>query len=239
MSAYPSIVAVHGAVGLLALITFWSAACLRKGSPLHRRIGQAYLLAMLGIIVTAIPMVGFKLQQGQTVIAAFLGYLVVITATGVWGAWRAIADKLDVVRYTGPVYQALACLSVASGVAVLGLGISAREPLLIGFSTVGLFIGQDMLRKRRNRQQLAAQPRWWLVEHYGAMIGNGVATHIAFLSIGLPRLMPGIDGQALHYLGWFAPLLVAVGAKLLVDRRWKPRPQAAKARPDASTSAAG
>lgn len=236
MSAYPIIVSVHGAIGLLALVTFWSAACLRKGSPLHRRVGQTYLIAMLGIILTAIPMVGFKMQQGQTVIAAFLGYLIVITATGVWGAWRAIVDKHDIERYTGPVYQALAWLSVASGISVLGLGISAGEPLLIGFSAVGLFIGMDMLRKRRNRQQLAAQPRWWLTEHYGAMIGNGVATHIAFLSIGLPRLLPGIDGQALHYLGWFAPLLVAAGAKLLVDRRWKPRQQTRSAPPAVSAS---
>lgn len=223
---YSLTVAAHGGIGLLALVTFWSSAALRKGSVPHRRAGQAYLLAMLGIIVTAIPMVGFQFQQGRTVTAAFLGYLVVITATGVWGAWRAIRDKHDVERYTGPVYQALAWLSLASGLAVLALGLRVGAPLLIGFSAVGLFVGQDMLRKRRQRERLAAQPRWWLGEHYGAMLGNGVATHVAFLSIGLPRLLPAIDGAALHYLGWFAPLLVAVVAKVLLDRRWKPRPRA-------------
>lgn len=227
MSAvYPILVAAHATVGVVALVAFWSAAALRKGSVLHRRAGQAYLLAMLAIIVTAIPMVGFQYQQGRTVTAAFLGYLVVIVATGVWGAWRAIRDKHDVERYTGAVYQALAWLCLASGIAVLALGLRVGAPLLIGFSAVGLFAGQDMLRKRRHRARLAAQPRWWLAEHYGAMLGNGVATHIAFLSIGLPRLLPGIDGTALHYLGWFAPLVVAVAAKVLLDRRWKPRPSA-------------
>ena len=225
-ATYSIIVAAHAGTGLLALATFWSSAVLHKGSMLHRRAGQAYLLAMLGIIVTAIPMVGFQYQQGRTVIAAFLAYLVVITATGVWGAWRAIRDKHDVDRYTGPVYQALAWLSLGSGVAVLALGLRIGAPLLIGFSAVGLFVGQDMLRKRRQRERLAAQPRWWLAEHYGAMLGNGVATHVAFLSIGLPRLLPAIDGDALHYLGWFAPLVVAVVAKVLLDRRWKPRPHA-------------
>ena len=226
MTAYSLLVSIHGAVGVLALATFWSAAALRKGSTLHRRSGQVYLLAMLGIIVTAIPMAVVKVQLGHTLIAAFLGYLVVITATGVWGAWRAIRDKHDVTRYTGPVYQAFAWLCLGSGVAVLALGIRAGAPLLIGFSVVGLFAGQDMLRKRRQRDRLAEQPRWWLVEHYSAMLGNGVATHIAFLAIGLPRLLPGIDGVALHYLGWFAPLLVAVVAKVLLDRRWKPQPRA-------------
>ena len=119
----------------------------------------------------------------------------------------------------------MAWLSLLSGAAVFALGAKAGSPLLMGFSVVGLFAGQDMLRKRRNRARLAAQPRWWLVEHYSAMLGNGIATHIAFLAIGLPRLLPAIDGVALHYLGWFGPLVVAVIAKVLIDRRWKPRPK--------------
>ena len=226
-TAYPIIVAFHGSVGVLALLTFWAAAFVRKGSPLHRRVGQAYLLAMLGIIATALPMAAYKLDQGQPVIAAFLGYLVVITATGVWSAWRAIRDKHDVVRYTGLVYFAFAWLSLLSGVGVFALGYQVGSPLLMGFSAIGLFSGQDMLRKRRNRERFGAQPRWWLVEHYSAMLGNGIATHIAFLAIGLPRLLPAVDGTALHYVGWFAPLVVAVIAKVLIDRRWKPKPKAA------------
>ena len=223
MTAYPMLVATHAAVGVLALLTFWSAAFLRKGSPLHRRAGQGYLLAMVGIIATALPMAAVKYAAGQPVIATFLAYLVVITATGVWGAWRAIRDKHDVARYTGPVYAGFAWLCLLSGVAVFALGVRIGSPLLMGFSVIGLFSGQDMLRKRRHRERLAAQPRWWLVEHYSAMLGNGIATHVAFLAIGLPRLLPAVDGAALHYFAWFGPLVVAVAAKLLTDRRWKPK----------------
>ena len=222
-AAYPIIVAAHATVGVVALLTFWSAACLRKGSALHRRAGQAYLLAMVGIVASAIPMAAYKYAQDQPVIAAFLGYLVVITATGVWTAWRAIRDKHDVARYTGAVYAGFAGVSLVSGAGVLALGVQAGSPLLIGFSLIGLFAGQDMLRKRRHRERLAAQPRWWLVEHYSAMLGNGIATHVAFLAIGLPRLLPAIDGAALHYFAWFGPLAAALIAKVLVDRRWKPK----------------
>lgn len=226
MNAYPLLVAAHATVGVLALVTFWSAAWLRKGSPLHRRVGQGYLLTMVGIIVTAIPMAAYKFTQGHPVTATFLAYLVVITATGVWGAWRAIRDKHDVARYTGPVYAGFAWLCLLSGIGVFALGAQVGSPLLMGFSVIGLFTGQDMLRKRRNRARLAAQPRWWLVEHYTAMLGNGIATHIAFLAIGLPRLLPAVDGAALHYFAWFGPLVVALVAKVLVDRRWKPKAKA-------------
>ena len=62
-----------------------------------------------------------------------------------------------------------------------------------------------------------------------SMLGNGVATHIAFLGLGLPRLLPMVDGSALHYVAWFGPLLVAVVAKPLLDRRFAPNPRPAPA----------
>jgi hypothetical protein len=225
MTAYQLLVACHAGIGTIALAAFWSAALLRKGSPRHRRAGQLYLLAMAGILATGVPMAAYAwLVRERPVTAAFLAYLLVITATALWSAWRAIRDKHDVARYTGPVFVALAWLSLLAGAGVLALGLRVGAPLLVGFSAGGLFAGVDMLRKRRQRERLAARPRWWLVEHYTAMLGNGVATHIAFLGIGLPRLLPGIDGTALHYAAWFGPLVVAVAAKVLLDRKWKPRP---------------
>jgi hypothetical protein len=223
MTTYQVLVSVHGAIGVIALVTFWSNAVLRKGTTLHRRVGRAFLLAMTGILATATPMAWFALRSGRPVTAAFLAYLVVITAVAVWCQWRAIRDQDNVVRYTGPVYVALGVLSLLSGVAVLVLGIRVGAPLLMGFSVVGLASGAEHLYKRRHRAQLGARRDWWLVEHYNAVLGNGVATHIAFLSIGLPRLLPSAGGGVLTTLAWFGPLLVAVIAKVLIDRRWKPR----------------
>lgn len=222
MTAYAALVAVHVATGAVALTAFWTAAALRKGSPAHRRVGQAYLLAMVGIVLTAVPLALSRWYHGHSVTAAFLGYLAVITTTGVWLSWRAVRDKAAPQRFTGPVFVALAVLSLASGAGVLALGLQGGTPLLIGFSFVGIVTGASMLRQRLRRAELAARPRWWIVEHYTAMVGNGIATHIAFLGIGLPRLLPSVDGTLLHYLAWFGPLGVAVIAKLWLDRRWKP-----------------
>ncbi|RDZ26604.1 hypothetical protein [Lysobacter silvisoli] len=220
MTAYQTLVAVHGAVGTLALATFWTAAAARKGSALHRRAGQIYLLAMVGILLTAVPMALWRYSRGDVYTAAFLGYLTAITANGVWAAWRAIRDKHDVVRYTGPVYVASGLLALAAGIGVLALGLKDGSPLFIGFSSIGLYVGYDTLSKRLRRERLAARPRWWMTEHYSAMLGNGIATHIAFLAIGLPRLLPAANGTTLHYFAWFGPLLVAVIAKLMLDRKY-------------------
>ncbi len=222
-AAYAAIAAAHGVIGVLALSAFWTAAVIRKGSSLHRRVGRVYLVAMLGIIATAVPMAAFKYAQARYVTATFLLYLAVITATSLWSAWRAIRDKRDIERYTGTIYAGLAWLCLVSGLAVLLMGIMQRSFLLGGFSGIGIAVGIGMLRMRRNRARLAADPRWWLSEHYSAMLGNGVATHIAFLSIGLPRLLPAADGATLHYLAWFGPVAVALAVKALIDRRGKAR----------------
>jgi hypothetical protein len=228
MSAYSMFVALHVAAGTLALVAFWTTATLRKGSSRHRHAGRFYLLAMLVVIASGVPLTLQRMVDGHPVTAAFLGYLLLITSTGVWLSWRAIRDKHDLARYVGPVYRVLALVNPLAGVAVFALGVAKGAPLLIGFSVVGVFIGVDMWRRLR---VMPRQPRWWIEEHYTAMLGNGVATHIAFLAIGLPRLLPGIDGTALHYAAWFAPLLVAVVAKPLLDRRWRTAPTATAAPP--------
>ena len=53
-----------------------------------------------------------RVARAIPVTATFLAYLLVITATGVWTAWRAIRDKHDASRYTGPVFRGLAWLSL-------------------------------------------------------------------------------------------------------------------------------
>lgn len=224
MPGYAMFLMLHVAAGVVALVTFWLNGAMRKGGALHRRIGQVYLLSMSGILVSGVPLVVQRIIDNRPVTAAFLAYLLVLTGTATWSMWRSVRDRAAPARYTGRAYRALAVANMAAGAGVLALGVAKSAPLLIGFSMVGLLAGASMWRKRAT---LAQQPMWWRSEHYTAMLANGVATHIAFLSIGLPRLLPGADGGALHYLSWFGPLVVAGAAKLWLDRRYRPRMAAA------------
>lgn len=218
MPFHATTVFLHVLLGTLALATFWLAALLKKGSPRHRAVGRVYLLAMVGILLTGAPLTVQRFLDGHEQGGTFLAYLLVLTGTTVWTSWSAIRHKQSAERYTGPVYRTLAVANLAGASAVIAYGLEVGNPLLIGFPVVGLFTGVDMLRKRA---QITGLPRWWVIEHYSAMLGNGVATHVAFLAIGLPRLLPGVDGTALHYVAWFGPLGALLVAKVLLDRRWK------------------
>ena len=73
MNLMSLIVAAHVATGTVALATYWTAGLAQKGSPLHRRAGHGFLLAMLGILLTGALLALDALRSGKENAAAFLG----------------------------------------------------------------------------------------------------------------------------------------------------------------------
>ena len=231
MSAYSILALLHAGLGTLALLSFWTAGLSRKGSPLHRAAGKLYLLAMGALLAVAVPMSGVVLVQRSQVGGAFLLYLLVITVTSVWLSWRAIRDKRDWTRYTGPVYRTLMWLNLAGALAIAAIGLllaKNMQLIIVAFAGIGLFSFVSMRRFARTPPD---DPRWWLREHLNAMLGNGVATHIAFLGIGLPKVLPMLAGPTLQNLAWLGPLVVAFVAGSYLTRKFlpkRPAPQGAR-----------
>jgi hypothetical protein len=222
-SAYKFLLLVHGISGLIALITFWVAAIAKKGSPLHLRFGKIYMTAMLGILVSAMPMAIIIALRGKPGVATFLSYLVVITASAMWMGRRAISSKRDQPAFRGRTYLAVAVLNLSASVAAFTIGLQMSEVLLMGFSAVGFHNGTKMLIRYFRPLALT---RWWMKEHIAAMLGCGVATHIAFLGIGMNRIidMFGIVAPSWYGLiAWFGPLVVAITASMWLNRKYVPK----------------
>ncbi len=217
MDLYPIAVMLHLVAGSLALLSFWTAGALRKGSPLHRRAGQVYLLSMLLVIVSGLVLVLGLLERGQLYGALFLGYLLILVSNSCVGALRAVRLKRDRAAYFGPLFWILHGLTATTGLGMIAVGWSIDATLFMVFGSIGLF---GLLGGIRAWRRAPATPNWWLREHYGAMIGNGVATHIAFFGIGLRRLLPDVDPGMLQAFAWFGPLAVAIGAAIWLDRRY-------------------
>jgi hypothetical protein len=218
MNYYKLFVWLHLSAGTVALFAFWLSAVLRKGSRSHIRVGRLFLIAMSGVLLTAAPLAGFAFSRGLTIVGVFLLYLVVITGTACWTAWRAIRDQRAFERFTGITYKSLAWINIVAGVIVLVLGLRFDQIIFVGLSTVGLVTGPLMLRFAHKRPQ---DRRWWLVEHFSGVIGAGVAMHIAFLSIGAARFLPSSIAEYSQMFAWFGPLVVAFTARLWITRRYK------------------
>jgi hypothetical protein len=221
MSAYQMLVYAHITAGSVALLTFWTAAIARKGSALHLQVGKVYLGAMLCVVYSALPMAAVFFARGKPGIGTFLLYLVVLSGTSIWLARRAIQRKRDLHGYHDRRYRQVGWANLAAGAASLVVGLKLGSMLLGGFSFVGIAVGIGMLRQARN---LPEARNWWLKEHYGAMLGNGVATHVAFLGIGMRSVLASFDQAWLQLVPWFLPLAVALIAGVYLDRRYGPRP---------------
>lgn len=213
---------VHVGLGILALATFWTSGLSRKGSPVHRLSGKLYLLAMTGLLLAAIPLT-VQLGARNPVAGGFLAYLVIITTTSVWTSWRAVKDKRDWSRFTGPVYRVLMAANLVSGLAIAYVGLfitTQMQVIFVAFSSIGIIGAVNMWRFSRREPDDA---RWPLRQHLGAMLGNGIATHIAFLTIGLPKVLPFLAGSSLLNLAWLAPLVVAFIAGVYLTRKYLPK----------------
>ncbi|MEE4295215.1 MAG: hypothetical protein V2J20_01195 [Wenzhouxiangella sp.] len=212
----------HVAAGTAALSLFWIAALMRKGTAIHRRIGQAYLVAMGIILITSLPLVGLTWLRGHTITAVFLAYLTILIALSCRNTLAAIRFRTSPERYFGLDLRVLVSAVSVSGVAVMLLGLSRQAWILVGFGLLGpVLLVVTIKRIRALRQVSGPATNWWLREHAGAMIANGTATHIAFFQIGLNRLFPNLDMGIVQNLAWFGPLIIALIAGIWLNRRFE------------------
>ena len=225
MPGYPYFVALHALFGTVALITFWSAAWMKKGSPRHRAIGKGFLLAMCGVIASGMPLaIEQAVFRRNLVGGVFLAYLLPLTGQACWLAWRAVTDKRDWRVMTSRIgWHVVLWLPALCAIPVVVVGVMKAQWLLIGFSLIAFVNAAQMLRFARRGPR---KPNWHIVQHYQAMLGAGVATHIAFLAIGLDRVIRavGIDPPGwYHLIAWFLPLSLSFVIGAWLNRKYMPK----------------
>lgn len=211
----------HAWVGIAALMLFWVPALTRKGGTVHRLAGRFYVYFMLVVTATGLALSVRFLFGGQIVAGVFLGYLGVITFTALWTGWRVLSAKRSAAAYITPAYRVLAGLNLVAGAAVLVLGLVQQVWLFVVFSPIGLVAGISMSRFMRS----PPDDRWyWLYEHFGGMIGSGIAAHVAFLAFGSRQLFPDWPLDGLGMLPWVMPVVVGVIATIWLNRHYRRKP---------------
>lgn len=218
MSLYRVIADAHVVAGLLALVAFWLTLIARKGSLSHRRAGRTFLVSMIVIGVTTLPLTVMVYQQGHQVWSAFLAFLVIFVGTHCWMAWCAVRYRSDWTAYLAHGYRLFAVLNLLAGFCILALGLATGRVLLIAFSTAGIFAGCFNLAVA---SRAPTDRHWWLREHLRANLNNGTATHISFLTLGLGKLVPSLAGDTLMQIGWLGPLAISIVLRIWIEVRYR------------------
>lgn len=224
---------LHIALGAIALLLFWLPIVARKGGKLHIAAGKAFYSIMLfvagsGIIMTLIGLadpVGIYVNSRQltpeqiesmmlwripfTYFLLLLSLLTWVTGRHAIGVLRAKTNRtvLRNWRYQGPVV-----LMFPVALFVGWQGITIGMPLLIIFAVVSL-ITAATISSYVYRAEIT--PRAWIIEHFSAMVGAGIAVYTAFFAAGgrrvLSQWLPG-DWQLVSWLA--APV---IGLTILVS----------------------
>lgn len=214
---YEAIISVHALIGSSALIAFWGAAFSRKGGSWHRRFGRIYLLSMVVILASIIPMITVRAREGDYAFCLLLGYLFWIAFTASLITWEAIRHKRAAGRYFRPLLRIAAGILFAYGILILALGLLAASFLQVVFSSVGLVLGSSVWWSYWQRER----PRnWFLAQHLNGVAVLFAATHGSFFRFGLAGLLPIPDSPQLNTFAQTSMIVLALLLRLWLGRKY-------------------
>jgi uncharacterized membrane protein len=180
----------HVIAGVVALASMIVPLVARKGGRLHRRAGWVFVIAMIGVSVTAFALAiwRFTMADAQHPNAhangLFLFYVATLTAAGVSSGVRALRFKARRAPHRNAWDLGIAAANVAMAVATLVYGLIDHRKLFIAFSFVGLITGIGQLRYWLRTP--TTHRHWWFA-HMGGMLGSCIAALTALVVVNASR----------------------------------------------------
>ncbi|MBV2130060.1 hypothetical protein [Arsukibacterium indicum] len=243
LAIHTTLLYMHIFLGAIALMVFWLPIFARKGGKLHIVAGKVFYTVMLvvsgsGIIMSLIGLsdpVGIYINSKQlssaqidsimlwripfTYFLLLLSLLTWVTVRHAIGVLRAKANRAMLRSWQ---YQAPVLLMFPAAVFVGWQGIDTGMPLLIIFAVVSLITATTICLYV---YRATVAPRAWIIEHFGSMVGAGIAVYTAFFAAGgrrvLSQWLPG-EWQLVSWLA--APVIgvtVLIAMKGYYQRKYK------------------
>jgi hypothetical protein len=223
----------HIGVAFTGLAAFWLPVLSRKGGSLHKLSGKvfagcAYLVNGSALVITALRL--GQMLTGRVNIAddpeaggltVFLGYLAIVTLACIRHAIRVVETRRDPSTLRTPFQVVLAAATMLGSLVIALVAVlfwSRLSILFLLLSPAGLLLGGHMLR---TMSRPSTDPRAWVFEHMGAMLGAGIAFHTAFAVFGLGRLFGLAPQGTWWFLPWIVPAAVGVPIAILWIRAYK------------------
>ncbi|RBP52820.1 hypothetical protein [Arenicella xantha] len=211
---------IHVLAGVASLILFWIPALTRKGGRNHRLAGRWYVKAMWVVVVTAISLSVKNVIIGDYVLAAFLGFLSLLTAKPLWMGTAILSSKHGVnARYRSNLMVLNALLVIAGATLIyygIVLGAQGIAVFLLVFGGLGLsniieFVG---LWRAPDSRQID-----WRKQHIVGMGTSGIAAHTAFLAFGASSLITSLVNSYWALAPWLAPTVIGtIAIRLAVGK---------------------
>ncbi len=220
---------LHVSFGFASLVLFWLPVFMKKGGKGHRVVGKLYVFAMWVVVGSAALLSVKNVIIGKYFMAAFLGFISLITANPLWYG-MAILRK-DKVRKSLKGRLIFESIVLACSIGLLGLGFygiwsdNDANVLLFIFGGLGLTAIPTILQLRKANPAKTD----WIKEHMIGLLTSGIAAYTAFFVFGgytwMSKILPGM-WQVLPWVapGLFGGIGITLGVKyyrkkgLVMDR---------------------
>ena len=249
LTLHTTLLYLHIVFGAIALLLYWVPVIARKGSPVHINAGKIFyylmltvsgsgiMLCLMGLydpvgIYTAGKQLSTESIQRMLVWRIPVSQFLLLVSLLTWisvrhaiGVLKAKADRSLLRRwyYQGPVF---AMFPLAIYVAYQGFSIGM--PLLIIFAVVSFITASTMTLYVYKKQ---VSPRAWIIEHFGAMVGSGIAVYTAFFAAGGRRVLAELLPDNWLLVSWLAAPVIGTTALITLTgyykRKYKVQPNKA------------
>ena len=211
----------HVVAGTVALLIFWVPVVVRKGGSVHRQSRRIYVYAMWVVICTAFLLSVINLIQGRVVIAAFLGFLTLLTGKPLWMGVAILANKRKVTPLYERTLMALNIANVVTGLGLIALGFTLPSKgaaiLMYVFGFLGVVNIGELVAQLRSTPYAGQN---WLHRHIEGMGTSGIAAHTAFLAFGANRFIGDLFASYWAMLPWLAPTVIGTILIRLAVRKY-------------------
>lgn len=214
---YSSIIGIHTFIGFFTLISFWIAAFSKKGSKIHRQAGKFYLLSMVVILASIVPMLVSKWNSGEYAFCVLLGFLFCIAFTASLITWQSIQQKKYPEKYFNSGMKISAGILFIYALIILGIGMILGDFLPFVFSGVGFVLAASVAYAYYKKER---PKNWYLSQHMNGVAVNFAATHGSFFRFGLAGFLPIADSPELNTLAQTSMILLALILRLLLARQY-------------------
>ncbi|MEM7660212.1 MAG: hypothetical protein AAF399_29160 [Bacteroidota bacterium] len=210
---------LHIAAGFLSLGIFWIPIFTKKGGINHRHLGKLYLIFMWVVVISAALLSVKNVLVGRYQMAAYLGFIALITARPLWYGVAILNQK----KGLSPSFQAkhlwfrAAILLASAALISFGIYLEGKNVAVLMFIFGGLGMA-DLPRFLKDAKQPVTDANW-LKQHIVGMCTSGIAAYTAFFVFGANQFLAGLLPGYWAVIPWVAPTIVGtIGIKYTLKK---------------------
>ncbi len=215
---------IHIPFGIMSLILFWVPVGVKKGSPVHRKVGRYYYNTMWVVLTSSFLLSICNTILGKYIAALYLGYLTIITAYPLWYSYEILNQDREWSDRYFTIRKIFLSVLFVCGLGMIMLG--AIKYHFLGMGTMMVFFGLLVMPAGREvlmTKKKAMNKETKLKMHIQGTIISGIAAYTAFFAFGGARIMVGVlqmDAQWM-VIPWTAPTLLGLIYSWYMKRKYQ------------------